>query len=60
MDTPYRVEPNVRSSYKPSEYHIIHISGDVLCRTEDQVFAHKLIDLLNADVRRERNADRPS
>ena len=50
MDTPYRVEPAERSARPPLSYNIVTSNDGVLCRVTDMVFAHKLVDLLNADA----------
>jgi hypothetical protein len=62
MDAPYRVEPNERGNEKPLTYNIVTSRDGVLCRTPDVVFAHRIIDLLNADeVKRGGNGQqRPS
>jgi hypothetical protein len=52
MDVPYRVEPSTRSAYKPEHYDIVTARDGILCSTPDIVFAHRLVDLLNADEAR--------
>lgn len=51
MDTPYFVEPATRGPYRPTTYFIKTARDGVLCSVDDVVFAHKLVDLLNAEVR---------
>lgn len=58
MDYPYRVEPSVRSANRPPEYLIMTSREGELCRTPDQVFAHRLVDLLNADEATRRDGTR--
>ena len=58
MDTPYRVEYD-RGTRNPT-FHIVHTGAGKLCRTDDPVFAHKLVDLLNDDLRRARTSHQPS
>lgn len=53
MDTPYRVEPAAyNGTYRSHTFNIVTSRDGVLCSTPDQVFAHKLVDMLNAEVRR--------
>lgn len=54
MDVPYRVEPNgnLRGPMKPLSYDIVTARDGILCSTPDLVFAHRIVDLLNADEAR--------
>lgn len=54
-DTPYHVE-TVRENY--SSFHRIIGAGDgCIAWTTDVVLAHKIIDALNRDARRERSTN---
>lgn len=56
MDTPYRVEERMTTvnsggvtSRYVTAYAIVRTGEDDLCRGDDIVFMHRLVDLLNAD-----------
>ena len=56
IDTPYRVEPNTRTTHNSwgegssiKEYVILRSGGQPLCRVDNVVDAYRIVDLLNAE-----------